>query len=116
MSRQGYESRRITPEDEKLMGSLNKLDVKAIRAAMEEWELEQEKCRERLERMRMMVLSLDDLMDKYNEFDPFVKDSQVILKTPLPAEYISRYIFDCNSLGFKAVIDSTGDCFYNATH
>ena len=45
----------LTEQDKKMMAGIDKkFDIKEIREAMEEWELEQEKKRELLERMRWM--------------------------------------------------------------
>lgn len=75
-----------------------------------------EKKQEQLRRLNIIVVSKKDLEYKYQDFSPRITKKSVTLTKPLPTAFLSRFKFDCARLGYKPMIDSTGDLLWNADH
>ena len=89
----------------------------------EEEELKEKKRRElqlkheeEARKRKIVVKTIFDLTEKYEDYDVKVDSYQKIitLRKPLEVKYLAQFVYECNYLGFKCEIDnrSIEDMYY----
>lgn len=93
----------------------------------EEEELKNKKCRElqlkrekEARKRKIVVKTIFDLTEKYEDYDIKVNICKKIitLRKPLEVKYLAQFRYDCNYLGFKCEIGnrSIEDMYYRSNY